>query len=36
MLDQRGLLTVVALGLLAYGAHQIAKAMYRRIEPPHA
>lgn len=36
MLDQRGLLVAVALGLLAYGAHQIAKAMYRRIEPPDA
>jgi hypothetical protein len=36
MLDQRGLLAAVGIGLVAYGAHQIAKAVYRRIERPDA
>ncbi|MDQ3160317.1 MAG: DUF1206 domain-containing protein [Pseudomonadota bacterium] len=34
MLGNGGLLGVVGLGLLAYGVHQCAKAMYRRIERP--
>lgn len=34
MLDRGGLLAAVGLGLLAYGLHQIAKAMYRRIDRP--
>lgn len=34
MMERGGLLAAVGLGLLAYGAHQIAKAAYRRIEPP--
>lgn len=34
MLGQGWLLMVVAIGLMAYGLHQIAKALYRRIEQP--
>lgn len=34
MLDRGWLLALVGLGLLAYGVHQGAKAMYRRIERP--
>lgn len=34
MLERGGLLAAVGLGLLAYGVHQIAKAVYRRIERP--
>lgn len=34
MLERGGLLAAVGLGLVAYGVHQIAKAVYRRIEPP--
>lgn len=34
MLDHGGLLAAVGLGLVAYGVHQIAKAIYRRIERP--
>lgn len=34
MLDHQGLLAAVGLGLLAYGVHQLAKALYRRIERP--
>lgn len=34
MLERGGLLAAVGLGLLAYGLHQIAKAVYRRIERP--
>jgi len=34
MLGHGWLLGVVGLGLLAYGVHQCAKAMYRRIERP--
>lgn len=34
MLEGGGLLAAVGLGLLAYGVHQIAKAVYRRIERP--
>lgn len=34
MIERGGLLAAVGLGLLAYGVHQIAKAVYRRIEPP--
>ena len=34
MLDHGGLLAAVGLGLVAYGVHQIAKAVYRRIERP--
>lgn len=34
MLGNGWLLAVVGLGLLAYGLHQIAKALYRRIERP--
>ena len=34
MLGHGWLLTVVAIGLMAYGVHQIAKAIYRRIEGP--
>ena len=35
MLGQGWLLMAVAIGLIAYGLHQIAKAVYRRIERPH-
>ncbi len=34
MLGQGWLLMAVAIGLMAYGLHQIAKAVYRRIERP--
>lgn len=34
MLGQGWLLLAVGLGLAAYGAHQIGKALYRRIERP--
>lgn len=34
MLGQGWLLMAVALGLIAYGLHQVAKAIYRRIEQP--
>lgn len=34
MLERGGLLAAVGLGLLVYGVHQIAKAVYRRIERP--
>lgn len=34
MLGHGGLLGAIGLGLLAYGLHQIAKALYRRIERP--
>ncbi len=34
MLGHGWLLGVVGFGLLAYGIHQVAKAMYRRIERP--
>ena len=34
MLERGGLLAAVGLGLAAYGVHQIAKAVYRRIERP--
>ncbi|MEG3192555.1 DUF1206 domain-containing protein [Lysobacter sp. D1-1-M9] len=34
MLDATGLLAAVGIGLLAYGLHQVAKAIYRRIAPP--
>lgn len=34
MLGSGGLLAAVGAGLLAYGLHQIAKAVYRRIQPP--
>lgn len=34
MLDQGALLALVGIGLLAYGAHQFAKAAYRRIQRP--
>ena len=34
MLDRGGLLAIVGLGLFAYGLHQIAKAVYRRINRP--
>ena len=34
MLGHGGLLAAVGLGLVAYGVHQIAKAIYRRIERP--
>lgn len=34
MLERGGLLAAVGLGLLAYGVHQVAKAVYRRIERP--
>ena len=34
MLGQGWLLMAVAIGLMAYGLHQIAKAVYRRIEQP--
>ncbi len=34
MIEHGGLLAAVGLGLLAYGLHQIAKAMYRRIQRP--
>jgi type IV secretory pathway VirB2 component (pilin) len=35
MLGRGWLLAVVGAGLLAYGLHQIAKAIYRRIERPN-
>lgn len=34
MVDNEPLLAAVGLGLLAYGAHQLIKARYRRIERP--
>ncbi|MDH5824803.1 DUF1206 domain-containing protein [Luteimonas sp. RD2P54] len=34
MLERGGLLAAVGLGLLTYGLHQLAKAVYRRIERP--
>jgi len=34
MLGQGWLLAIVGVGLLAYGLHQIAKAVYRRIDRP--
>jgi hypothetical protein len=34
MLDKGWLLAVVGIGLLAYGLHQVAKAIYRRIARP--
>lgn len=34
MLEPGWLLAAVGIGLLAYGLHQVAKAMYRRIAPP--
>lgn len=34
MLGQGWLLMAVAVGLMAYGVHQLAKAIYRRIEGP--
>lgn len=34
MLGQGWLLMAVAIGLIAYGLHQMAKALYRRIEQP--
>jgi hypothetical protein len=34
MLDRGGLLALVGIGLFAYGLHQFAKAMYRRIQRP--
>jgi hypothetical protein len=34
MLGHGWLLMVVAIGLMAYGVHQVAKAIYRRIEDP--
>lgn len=34
MLGHGWLLAVVAMGLVAYGLHQVAKAVYRRIEGP--
>ena len=34
MLGQGWLLAAVAIGLVAYGVHQVAKAIYRRIEAP--
>ena len=34
MLERDGLLAAVGLGLVAYGVHQVAKAAYRRIDPP--
>ena len=34
MLDSGWLLMAVAVGLMAYGLHQIATAIYRRIEQP--
>lgn len=34
MLDHGWLLAAVGIGLLAYGLHQVAKAIYRRIERP--
>lgn len=34
MLERGGLLAFVGLGLLAYGAFQLVKAVYRRIQPP--
>lgn len=34
MLGQGWLLVAVAVGLMAYGVHQLAKAVYRRIERP--
>ncbi|WP_101926486.1 MULTISPECIES: DUF1206 domain-containing protein [Luteimonas] len=34
MLGHGWLLVAVAIGLIAYGAHQLAKAKYRRIEGP--
>lgn len=34
MLGHHGLLAAVGLGLMAYGLHQLGKAVYRRIERP--
>lgn len=34
MVEHGGLLAAIGLGLLAYGLHQIAKALYRRIQRP--
>jgi hypothetical protein len=34
MLGHGWLLVAVAVGLMAYGAHQVAKALYRRIDGP--
>ena len=34
MLGHGWLLVTVAIGLMAYGAHQVAKALYRRIDGP--
>lgn len=34
LLDRGGVLAIVGIGLLAYGMHQIAKALYRRIDRP--
>ena len=34
MLEHDPLVAAVGVGLLAYGLHQVAKAVFRRIEPP--
>lgn len=34
LLDRAGLLALVGVGLIAFGLHQFAKAVYRRIERP--